>query len=73
MDQIHPLVCIPSREAGPEPDGRKHDAGGSPRTERQDEEPMADLPKEIWTKPLTQKQWETACALIMHWAMYGGC
>ncbi len=37
------------------------------------DEPMADLPKEIWTKPLTQREWEVACGLIMHWAMHGGC
>jgi len=73
MDQSYPLVCFPPRDEGRKPDDRAPDADRSPPSEPPEAEPMADLPKEIWTKPLTQKQWEAACATIMHFAMHGGC
>ena len=68
MDQLYPLVRpLPQRDddrsAEPEPAA---DAAPAP-------EPYVDLPRHIWTKPLTQKQWEEACAMIMWFAQHGGC
>lgn len=73
MDQLHTLVCaLPQKEG--ETTGRPVSAAEESRAAGPgDPEPMADLPRHIWTKPLTQKEWETACAMITWWAMHGGC
>lgn len=68
MDHLYPLVC-----PLPPPDGEKPDERVCATNRSPSAEPMADLPKEIWTRPLTQKEWETACGMIMWWAMHGGC
>lgn len=56
MDRLYPFVCIPLRGEDRNRDEHKTDVSGSPRTERQNEEPVADLPREIWTRPLTQRE-----------------
>jgi hypothetical protein len=74
MDQLYPLVCVPSQEIDRERQGRKADVNsGSESTEGPDDRLMTDLNTEVWTRPLTKREWEMACGLIMYWAMHGGC
>lgn len=75
MEQLYPLVCLPSRDEdeSQDMDQRGADTAVSPANQPQDDEMMTGLDPEVWTKPLTKQQWEAACAMIMYFATHGGC
>jgi len=77
MDQRYPLVCSPLPEKAPAPDGNDDQATDADQpTEMEPGKkpgPIADQPKGIETRQLTDAEREAAYAMILWWSMYGGC
>ncbi len=73
MCELAAAACASTRDEDRGHEVRPDAAGEAPRPEPRDDELEPGLDPRVWTRPLTKKEWEVACGLIMYWAMHGGC